>query len=221
MIREIFQDKIDESAGHVFSAVDEDLSKEAKEGLEKVFTDALRIIAGNTLDGMCRDIISRSASFAAFDLSLCTREQIKEASAVLEQELKDGKQMFPETLVRIADKRCRLLENALLTMFSDLKKHKTEICNTLFDGKYYTRFIKIAVGEGDYHNGARSVTVLETDLGKMVYKPRSLMTDVRLGIFAKKYFPDCVYIPRCFTDGKTFGVSEYVNKSVATNKKEA
>ncbi|MCR5237231.1 MAG: hypothetical protein K6E34_08555 [Lachnospiraceae bacterium] len=114
----IFKDKIEEAVGHIASFVNEELSKDAKEGLAEVYRDIFRYFAGDALDGMCRDIISRSYPFAAFDMNLCTREQIREASDIIKQKLVTGELTLPETLMRVADERCRLLENALCSMFA-------------------------------------------------------------------------------------------------------
>ena len=44
---------------------------------------------------------------------------------------------------------------------------------------------------------ARAAAIIETDCGKMVYKPRNCLADVRTRIFAKKYFPGRYPRRRC------------------------
>ena len=106
--------------------------------------------------------------------------------------------------------RFRLLADALSEMLRNIICHKTEISDTLFDGQKYKCIENISAGAGDYHNSVRATAIIETDLGKMVYKPRSCIANVRTRIFTQKYFPDSVYIPKCYTDGSSFGVCEYL-----------
>lgn len=48
----------------------------------------------------------------------------------------------------------------------------------------------LSLGEGDSHRGGRTVGVLTTTAGRLVYKPRSLRLDAVLGEFLRKVLPD-------------------------------
>ena len=140
---------------------------------------------------------------------------------MLRDKLASGQEKIPDTLMRIATARLELITNAYIEAFSTIRAYKKDICELLFDGREYTRFCHIVADAGDFHNGGKSSIIIETDVGKMVYKPRSLLIDVRMRAFAEKYFKNCVYIPKCYTDGESFGVSEFVAKRVANGREEA
>ena len=217
----IFQDTVREHVEQIMAGVHESFDEAAVDGLARAFWNALHAITINALEGMRTDIIARDFPIVSFDSRLCTQDQKEQAARVLKQKLEDKTLTLSETLLTVVQARFTLLRDALTEMFTQLKTHKQEICETLFSGQEYSRFIRIQTAAGDYHAGGRAATILETELGKMVYKPRSLLSDVRTRAFAEKYFPSAVHIPQCWTDGKNFGVSEFLTRSVAHTQAEA
>lgn len=197
------------------------LSEEAKADLEKPFRETLILIAGNTLEEAAVQIIAADHPIVAFDRKLCTNEQRHEAYQLLESQLKAGDRTLPAELYHVIRSRFRLLTDALSEMLRNITRSTNEISDLLFDGVPFTRIERIEAGAGDYHNKARATAIIRTDRGTMVYKPRNCLTDVRTRMFVEQYFPDSIVIPKCYTDGASFGVCEYLKKDPVNEDAEA
>ena len=58
-----------------------------------------------------------------------------------------------------------------------------EALSRLLDGRAAGRLVTVEFGAGDSHRGGRTVAMVSCDGGRLVYKPRSLASEVRLGAF--------------------------------------
>ena len=197
------------------------LSEEAKADLEKPFRETLILIAGDTLEEAAVQILAADHPIVALDRKLCTNEQRHEAYQLLESQLKAGDRTLPAELYHVIRSRFRLLTDALSEMLRNITRSTNEISDLLFDGVPFTRIERIEAGAGDYHNKARATAIIRTDRGTMVYKPRNCLTDVRTRMFVEQYFPDSIVVPKCYTDGASFGVCEYLKKDPVNEDAEA
>jgi len=216
-----FRKMTDRQLAEVISAAPALLSDEARADLEKPFLQAVDMIAGDTLEAMAVSIIAKDNPLAAYDRRLCTEQQKKEAFRVLQAQLESGERSLPEELCKVLNARLCLLSDALSEMLRNIQDCKREISDILFGGAGFTRIMHIEAGAGDYHNYARAAAFIETDRGKMVYKPRSGITDVKTRLFVQKYFPGRAVVPKCYTDGSSFSVCEYIHASRADGAEEA
>ena len=210
----VFQSMILRHALNALEAAEERLSDAASSSIEAAFWNAAFQIAQETADDLCADIAAKTNPLAAFDSRLITKQQKEDAAAELLRRLKSGDAAFPDALYGLVEDRLTLLENALTEMFQNLRAHKRDICRELFRGAEYSKFSALEIGEGDFHDMARSTVILHTDCGKMVYKPRPSRLEKAAREFVRRYFSDTILIPRCFANGTDFGVSEYVEKEV-------
>ncbi len=217
----VFEDMANRYLSKITAVIDEKLSEKAADGLAVSLWKELSYIMDSTGTGMCADIVALDSPLIALDPNLCTEEQKQKAAGLLRKELESGEKKLPDVIWRIAEERLALVSAALIEMFGKLSEHKKEICDLLFGGKTYTEFTDITTGAGDHHNGGRAAAIIETDTGKMVYKPRNSAADLRTYEFVKKYFPDTVVIPKCYTDMESFGVCEFLEKSIAEGDEAA
>ncbi len=82
----------------------------------------------------------------------------------------------------------------------------------------------VSLGEGDTHRGGRTVSILETDAGKIVYKPRSLAIDIALREFvqwlaAQLDGPLHIKIPEVMDRGE-YGWAQFVGHEYAADDDE-
>lgn len=73
---------------------------------------------------------------------------------------------------RLVRTRLRLLEECSTRLVADLD----DVARVI--GARPSRLLDVAMSSGDSHAGGRSVVVLRTDVGRVVYKPRSLAADL-------------------------------------------
>lgn len=82
----------------------------------------------------------------------------------------------------------------------------------------------ISLGEGDTHSGGRTVCIVKTDIGKIVYKPRSLGVDIALVDFLqwlKVQIDDPLYVvvPEVINRGD-YGWAQFVSHDYAADDLE-
>ncbi len=82
----------------------------------------------------------------------------------------------------------------------------------------------VSLGQGDTHKQGRTVTILETDAGKVVYKPRSLAIDIALGDFVQWLAgqvdgPLYIKIPQVVDRGD-YGWAQFVGHEYAADDEE-
>lgn len=94
-----------------------------------------------------------------------------------------------------------------------IHKHKNEICKTLLNGKKFTKINNISCGVIDTHNHGRITLLIDTDVGKFLYKPHSCMNNYFFYELYVKYFNDIIYIPKCL-DYIDYGFCEFVENHI-------
>ncbi len=82
----------------------------------------------------------------------------------------------------------------------------------------------VSFGQGDTHNGGQTVSIIDTNVGKIVYKPRSLAIDIALTDFLKWLRlqltePLHVKVPQVIDMGH-YGWAQFVGHEYATDEAE-
>ena len=197
------------------------LSSRARDRLEAAFWTEVVRVAGYALATLRDRLAAADNPFAAMNLAMLSRASREKASALLLEKLQSGEIPLPEGMEAAVRSRLDLLAGAIREMLACLEKNRREICGLLFGGREFSEITDLRIGAGDFHRGARAAAVVFTDAGKLVFKPRDCTCDLRAGIFTARYFPESVILPKCFTDGKTFGVFEYLEKQPAEGSEGA
>ncbi|MCR5282971.1 MAG: type 2 lantipeptide synthetase LanM [Lachnospiraceae bacterium] len=123
-------------------------------------------------------------------------------------------------LSRAMDQTIRLFFEMLGELFSRIEQCKSEIFATFFDGKPFREICSISPDMGDLHNGGRSTSIIETEIGCFVYKPRDLSIDAAAYSLFKGFFNDFARIPLVLPkDG--FGFCEYIRNEPADTEESA
>lgn len=189
------------------------------------FWDELCSIADTVTESTATALIVREVGadnpFAALDPALLTDEQRKMGEKAVNEKLNRGDISLPKLLTDILGFRLRTVTDAFLEMLERLSAHRNELGALLPGGKVFSRIEDITFSAGDKHNGGRSVTVLSTDAGKLVYKPRDMRGEAKIYELGQKHFSDVLGIPKCIAFGADFGVSEFIEKKRPNGEKEA
>jgi len=89
-------------------------------------------------------------------------------------------QEYPDLQARI-DRLLELQCNAIAALAAAWCADRTQIAAML--GCDTVVLTALSLGQGDTHNGGKTVSIIETDAGQIVYKPRSLAIDTALSEF--------------------------------------
>ncbi|SMN00966.1 Lanthionine biosynthesis protein LanM [uncultured Candidatus Thioglobus sp.] len=118
----------------------------------------------------------------------------------------------------------------LETTLEMLSRFHTDIAiinKHFFDNKHNNnqniQILDIKPGLGDPHRGGRSVAIITTNLGEVVYKPKSLFGTYAIGKFLQTLHPlqpDCVPLTPKFVNQGDYGWEQKVNASSASTKEE-
>ena len=94
-------------------------------------------------------------------------------------------------------------------LFSRLGRDRGDISRSLLGTEDFGLVTRISTGAGDLHLHGRSTSVIETQRGRFVYKPRDCGIDRELRELVGRVMPDCLGIPKCLVR-EGYGWSEYV-----------
>ena len=196
------------------------LSEKATE--EIILTGEKRIlrVTVNYFMDLSAKVVKDDNPLAQYDLMLLTREDKEKAAKIILDKLDSGEFVLPERMQKTVDVILRNYGDFISYMLQCLSNHREAICELLFGGKIYTQITGVHL-EGDSHNHGKSTTVVETDAGKMVFKPHSCAIDAMAYEFMGKYFDDVIVMPKVYAHGEEFGVCEFLEKRVAEGDKEA
>jgi len=97
---------------------------------------------------------------------------------------------------------------------------RKEIEETLFGGKKCNRIISLNPDSGDCHNHGRSTIIVETDVGKFVYKPHDIQIDFWVKQFFDKFFPQVSKLPNVVCKSG-YGYCQFVENTPASTKAAA
>ncbi len=196
------------------------LEEQVWQRLREIVQDKVRIHTDHFCQSLIADILKVENPVAAFDFDFITKAERERLTPEVTRRLKTGELRLPARLVERVEK---VYDNAVAffhRMFSDLYEHRSGICDLLFNGRTYTA-IQDITGSGDTHNHGCYTSIITTDQGKLVYKPRSCGIDVAAWQFMKKYFDDIIVMPRAYAYEQQFGVIEYLEKKVAEDMEAA
>ncbi|MBR4575801.1 MAG: DUF4135 domain-containing protein [Clostridia bacterium] len=218
----MFQNQINEQIQRVrrspYAAL---LGEQVYSRLEKTLQDMAGTVSKSTLN---REIAKEASEDNPFALSLpemITDEERRRAIDTIEKKLARGEYSFPKPLAEFLHTRLGFATDAFLEMLERIAENRKEICAVLTDGRLYRKIEDVQLFTGDTHNHGRSVTVLHTDTGKMVYKPHDMRGDAHIYAIARKFFPEFAGIPRCAAFGDSFGVCEFIEKQRSEGEEEA
>ena len=152
---------------------------------------------------------------------LLTDEDRKKALETAKQQIDDGELIIPELLIDTLNRQLTSVTDGFLEMFSRMDENRDAICSALTDGKVYRTIDDITLDDGDTHNNGRSVVIVHTDSGKLVYKPHDMRGDEQVYHLAERFFDEFVGIPKSIAFGKSFGVCEFIEKRCAEGHEEA
>lgn len=147
-------------------------------------------------------------------------EEIRLAAPKLLEGLESGSIVIPERLAGTVQRMTDLRAGFLKQMLADLSSFRIPISDAVLDGRPYSVITSIRTA-GDSHNHGSCASVITTDSGRLVYKPRSCRVDVQAYEFMDKYFGDIIRMPRVFAYEDSFGAAEYLEKKRAEGAKQA
>ena len=218
----IFQKLIDERLNSVRACPQAGmLGENVCRNLEKVLRRIVRRITQSTEEKLLSQEVTGSNPVAASWSFLLTKEERQDALRSIQQKLEDGRMTLPATLEEVLSQQLNSVTDAFLEMLARMEAHRDAICAALTGGKLYRRIEDITLSAGDTHNCGRSVTIVHTDAGKLVYKPHDLRGDEWISGLVNRYYPEFVGIPASIAFGDSFGVCEYIEKRRAEGKEEA
>lgn len=152
---------------------------------------------------------------------LISDEDKKNAFETAKQQIEDGKLIIPPLLIDTLTSQLTSVTDAFIEMISRMDKNRNAICAALTGGKIYHSIDDITLDDGDTHNNGRSVIIIHTDAGKLVYKPHDMRGDEQVYMLAKRFFDEFVGIPKTIAFGNEFGVCEFIEKRCAEGHEEA
>ena len=189
------------------------------------FSGALHELAHTASDSSVTQMLVRQVGddnpLAALDPAMLTDEQRAYAEKAVNEELNSGALSLPKPLTELLSLRLQNVTDAFMEMLRRLAAHREALGGLLPDGRTFDRIEDIVFSAGDTHNGGRSVTVLHTDAGKLVYKPRDLRGEAGVYELVQSCFSDVLGVPKCIAFGASFGVSEFIEKRRAEGAEEA
>ena len=197
------------------------LSDSAKARFSENLHKNVETVSKSTVTHMLVQQVGDDNPLAALDPAMLTDAQHSYAEKAVNEALNNGTLTLPAPLTDILALHLKNVTDAFIEMLGRLDDHREELGALLPDGKTFTRIEDIIFSAGDTHNHGRSVTVLYTDAGRLVYKPRDMRGEAGIYELVQRYFPDVLGIPECIAFGDSFGVSRYIEKSRAEGEEEA
>ena len=155
-----------------------------------------------------------------FDASLITEDEVKAAAPILLERLEKKEILLPERMERSVGVIIKNLTAYIKEFLCDLDSHKDEISSAVLDGRKYSGITGI-VKAGDAHNHGRFTAIVETDAGKIVYKPHSCRIDQAAYDLMKEYFSYIILMPKVFACEDRFGVAQFLEKKRAEGRDSA
>ncbi len=190
------------------------LSQSARESLFETALFRIRCCVSQYLMKLLAEILTDEDPLLPHDAGLLTGEEIEKAAPVLTEKLRDGKIHLPGRITENVSIILQHFSGFLEGMLRDLSDHRAGICETLFDGKTYTRITGLEI-IGDPRDFGKAATVIETDIGNFVYKPHSCRVDAAAYRFMKKHFDAIILMPKVFAVEDRFGAVEFLQKKRA------
>lgn len=177
----------------------------------------------NQLNLICSDfdeketvrILKESNSFYDAFPDLADVNSRTEAHARFCENFKNGK--YP-VLRKKMETAAGLFINNILKLAERIESNRSEIEKSLLHGNHFTEITDILFDERTKVYGSCHWTVIiETDMGKIVYKAHDCSLDYSFHQLNERYFSDCFRTPSVVSNGHDYGFCEFiVNKSAST-----
>lgn len=159
----------------------------------------------------------------ALDPKLATLEQRAAASGRLLSELDatGGECVFARApLLRgLLERETERFVRAGCELFARLGRDRGDISRSLLGTEDFGLVTRISTGAGDLHLHGRSTSVIETQRGRFVYKPRDCGIDRELRELVGRVMPDCLGIPKCLVR-EGYGWCEYIEPGEVSSAAE-
>lgn len=159
----------------------------------------------------------------ALDPKLATLEQRAAASGRLLSELEatGGECVFARApLLRgLLERETERFVRAGRELFARLGRDRGDISRSLLGTEDFGLVTRISTGAGDLHLHGRSTSVIETQRGRFVYKPRDCGIDRELRELVGRVMPDCLGIPKCLVR-EGYGWCEYIEPGEVSSAAE-
>lgn len=159
----------------------------------------------DVLDLYLEDEEDKKLDLLKEELSQKGNELLKEKVPLLEGRIKEAVGQYE----RFVDE---ILEH--------LEERYEEVCDLLLTGKHFKTIEGILIDAGDLHNGGRSTSIIETDQGSLVYKPRKLLIDQKIKELIDRFFNDMTRAPALVL-GEDYGFVEFVENKAAASEEES
>jgi len=193
------------------------LSDEAKRQMAETILFRIRIVTTSYFQYLVAEHLKEENPLAGFDFKLITNEEKERITPVILAELERGEISLPPRMLETIQTIRSNFFLFMKEMLSDLLHFRKEICDTLFDGRQYEKITGIKAS-GDTHNHGKSTSIIETDVGKLVFKPHSCQIDVRAYDFMNRYFRDIIVMPKVFAYQDEFGAVEFLEKKISEGR---
>ena len=197
------------------------IGEKVYEKLETSLKRAAETITGSTVTQWVAERSAAENPFAAAHPEFLTNEEKNRAQDEITQQLESGTMTLPGPLSDCLAQKLEDVTDGFLEMLGRMEENREVICTALTGGKLYQRIEDAQLSAGDTHNRGRSVMVLVTDVGKLVYKPHDMRGDEWICTLAERFFPEFVGVPRSVAFGEHFGVCEFIDKRRAEGEEEA
>lgn len=178
-------------------------------------------VSQSTVTQMLVHRVGDDNPLAALDPAMLTDEQRARAEKAVNEAIRSGALALPEPLTELLTLRLQTVTDAFIEMLRRVAAHREELGELLPDARTFERIEDIVFSAGDTHNAGRSVTVLHTDAGKLVYKPRDMRGEAGVYELVQSHFSDVLGVPKCIAFGDDFGVSEFIEKCRTEGAEEA
>ncbi|MBQ9159305.1 MAG: type 2 lantipeptide synthetase LanM [Erysipelotrichaceae bacterium] len=188
----------------------------------------------NLFDGLCvriEKIVKPSffylfASYLeqhnALDLYL-QDEKDEKLNPIKEEFSQKGSELLKEKVPLLKDKIkevVRQYERFIDEIMEHLDERYKEVCDLILTGKHFKTIEGFSIDAGDLHNGGRSTSIIETDQGSLIYKPRKLLIDLKIKELIDRFFNDVTKAPALVL-GEDYGFVEFIENKVAATEEES
>lgn len=180
-------------------------------------------IAANTLDYLYTQELIRINPMLGWNTALATQEIKKMAAGSLLEKLEGNPQLLFDVSPLLSERleTCtKQFEDALQEMLIRIRKDRQEIQNAFFSGSDFGKIIKFDSSGADRHQTGRFTSIIITEHGKFLYKPRKMEADTVLFHLVSDLFPDVFILPKALDFG-SYGYAEFLVDEPARTKEAA
>ncbi len=196
------------------------VAQSARDDAAEAVLKHLKEMSGHVLKAMMTEIISKENPLVRYDFELSTAQQRKKAAAETQRRLMSGEVSFPPLLTEKLELAVGYATRHINEMYDRLNENRETVAKELFGGGAIQSVLHIYGYAGDLHNGGRCTLIVETDRGRLLYKPHDCRGDVIFREIVERYMPDTAIIPKCAAFGDEYGFCEFIAAS-PTNTHES